>query len=367
MQITRTHLADGRELIYFDEEGSPKRSPSEDSRTLEERHPTAGMRYDVLSDQWVSIATARQGRAFLPPKEFDPLAPQSPTNPSEIPDDYQVVVFENRSPSFGPLLSGDSLPRKTIGAQAPSVGRCEVVCFNSDSDGSFASQTTRRARTIIDVWANRTEELSTLPGIAQVYPFENRGTEIGVTLSHPHGQIYAYPFVPEIMRNVCRAVEKHGSDIFQRILDFELASDRVVLRCKYFSAFVPFAARWPVEIHLMPHRHIPDIAATTHAERDELAVISLKLTRSLDQLYGTPLPYIGSWMQAPVHEHRDDVRLTWRLISPRREADKLKYLAGSESGMGAWIGDVAPEAQAVKLRDALVRVERNCPVEKLGI
>lgn len=365
MHTTHTTLADGRELIYFDDVDRG-RVASTDDRQLPPRPPTATLRYDVLSGDWVSIATARQDRAFLPPVESDPLAPQSVANPSEVPDDYDVAVFENRSPSFGPATGAAPQAADSLETEHEALGRCEVVCFSPESTGSFATQSTLRARTIIDAWAHRTEALSQVPGVEQVFPFENRGVEIGVTLHHPHGQIYGYPHVPKVMRGICDAVERRGGDLFDRILETETDSSRLVLQGEHFSAFVPFAARWPVEVHLMPHRHIPDFAATSDAERDELAVLTLQLTRALDLLYDAPLPYIGAWMQAPVNEHRDDVRLHWRLTSPKRSASKLKYLAGSESAMGAWVADLAPEAVAERMRGALERVGSEHPVEPLA-
>lgn len=371
-RITRTQLADGRELIYFDDPGAPERVPSPDRRPLPPRPDTAQLRFDQLSGEWISVATTRQNRAFLPPAHLDPLAPQTDENPSEVPDRYDVAVFENKSPSFGPSLPDPATPEVGTGARPTEVfsastsgGRCEVVCFNPSSTGSFASQTTVRARTIVEAWAHRTQELSALPGIRQVFPFENRGVEIGVTLHHPHGQIYSYPYVPATMRRICESVESYGPTLFADLVDAERNGTRVVLAGRYFTAYVPFAARWPVEIHLAPHRHIPDLAATTPAERDELATITLRLTRALDAIYDAPLPYIGSWLQAPVGPERDTVRLSWRLTSPRRAADKLKYLAGSESGMGAWIADVSPEDGAARLRDALAKADATNPTEPL--
>ena len=119
---------------------------------------------------------------------------------------------------------------------------------------------------------------------------------------------------------------------------------------------MPFAARWPIELHVLPHRHVPDFAGLTDAERDELAPFYLWLLRGIDALYDTPTPYIAAWHQAPVHVGRDTVRLTLQLTSPRRAADKLKYLAGSEAAMGAWIGDVPPETAAARLREAVAGV-----------
>jgi UDPglucose--hexose-1-phosphate uridylyltransferase len=357
-----TVLADGRDLFYFDDADTtlgPERAI--DARVLDPRPATATMRQDVLTGDWVSIAAARQNRVFLPPAEQDPLAPQSPANPSEVPSRYDVAVFENRSPSFGPDLAGvansprglDDLAELGLGRTRTSVGRCEVVCFSPETEGSLAGQTESRVRTVVEAWADRTAALSELPGIEQVFPFENRGEEIGVTLHHPHGQIYAYPYVTPRTTTMLAAIDRTAPDLFARILDFERAGERVVLAGEHWTAFVPFAARWPIELHLMPHRHIPDLAATTEAERDELAGLYRRLLRGVDGLYDTPTPYIAAWHQAPVHVGRDTLRLHLQLTSPRRAVDKLKYLAGSEAAMGAWIGDVLPEQVAARLRETV--------------
>lgn len=368
--VRRSTLADGRELLYFDDADTVLGSErAVDARALDPRPVTAEMRQDPLTGDWVSIAAARQNRAFLPPAEADPLAPQTETNPSEIPSTYDVAVFENRSPSFGPELpdwSGSTdaaasvlADLRTVGLDRthPSHGRCEVVCFSPEHEGSFGTQTLSRARTVIEAWAHRTAALSTLPGVQQVFPFENRGRDIGVTLPHPHGQIYAYPYVTPRTERLLASIDAYGPNLQADLLDRERSGDRVLLAGEHWTAFVPFAARWPVEVHLMPHRQVPDLAATNEAERAELARLYLRLLRGVDRLYDTPTPYIAAWHQAPVHERRDDVRLTMQLTSPRRAAERLKYLAGSEAAMGAWIGDVPPETQALALRDAIEGVE----------
>ena len=357
--VTRraTTMADGRELIYYDDADTtlpPARAV--DSRELGPRPATATMRQDPLTGEWVSIAAARQNRVFLPSAAQDPLAPATPQNPSEVPSNYDVVVFENRSPAFGPELGAIELAGIGLGRTAPAVGRCEVVCFNPEHEGSFGSLTPTRARTVIEAWADRTEALSRLPGVAQVFPFENRGEAIGVTLRHPHGQIYAYPYVTPRTERVLAAIDAQGADLFQRILDFERAGERVVLAGEHWTAFVPFAARWPLEVHVLPHRHIPDLTAADDAERAELAEFAPRLLRGLDALYDTPTPYIAAWHQAPVTAGRDAVRLMLQVTSPRRAADKLKYLAGSESAMGAWVGDIPPEQAAGFIRNGIGRV-----------
>jgi UDPglucose--hexose-1-phosphate uridylyltransferase len=369
----RALLADGRELVYYDDPDSTLGAErSVDSRTLDPRPDTATMRLDVLTGDWISVAAARQNRVFLPPAEFDPLAPQSPSNPSEIPARYDVAVFENRSPSFGPALATAhggapaasdppqglaDLAELGLGRTRSSVGRCEVVCFSPDTEGSFGTQTVTRARTVIEAWADRTAALSALPGVQQVFPFENRGEAIGVTLGHPHGQIYAYPYVTPRTSRLLESIDRLGDDLFDRILEFEQASTRVVLQGEHWTAFVPFAAHWPLEVHLVPHRHAADFAETTDAERDELASLYLRLLRGVDAAYETPTPYIAAWHQAPVNTGRSGARLHLQLTSPRRAADRLKFLAGSEAAMGAWIGDVPPERAAELVREGIARAD----------
>jgi len=359
------HLADGRELFYFDDAGTtlgPERRL--DARKLDARPPTATMRHDVLMGDWVTIAAARQNRTFLPPADQDPLAPQTPANPSEIPDRYDVAVFENRSPAFGPALADapgaprglDDLAELGFGRERTSVGRCEVVCFSPEHTGSFGTQTENRARTVIEAWADRTAALSAMPGIEQVFPFENRGEEIGVTLQHPHGQIYAYPYITPRTTRMLDAAARFGPRLFDDILEFERASERVVLSGEHWTAFVPFAARWPLEVHLVPHRHAADFAATDAEQRAELARLYLRLLRGIDALYDSPTPYIAAWHQAPVNVGRDTLRLHLQLTSPRRAADRLKYLAGSEAAMAAWVGDIVPETAAANIRKAIESV-----------
>jgi UDPglucose--hexose-1-phosphate uridylyltransferase len=350
-----TTLADGRELIYFDDADSALTGErAVDTRVLDPRPATATMRQDVLTGEWISIASARQNRVFLPPADQDPLAPATPTNPSEVPSNYDVAVFENRSPSFGPEVGALDLTGIELGRTAPSFGRCEVVCFSPDHEGSFGTQSESRARTVIEAWAQRTAALSAIPGVAQVFPFENRGEAIGVTLLHPHGQIYSYPYVTPRTQRLLESVERIPN-LFEQILETERDSERVVIAGKHWTAFVPFAARWPIEVHMLPHRHVADFAATNDEERDELASLYLKLLRGIDALYSTPTPYIAAWHQAPVTVGRDEIRLMLQLTSPRRAENKLKYLAGSEAAMGAWIGDVTPEATAQFIREGIAR------------
>lgn len=359
-RLTSTRLADGRELIYFDDAGSPERDPGslKDHRKLPPRADPGELRYDELSGEWVAVAAHRQSRTHLPPADQCPICPTTTANASEIPaPDYDVVVFENRFPSLGPAVG--AIPGKPEwGTSSLAYGRCEVVSFTPSHTGSFAELGETRARTVIEAWAHRTAELSALPGIQQVFPFENRGAEIGVTLHHPHGQIYAYPYVTPRAASLGAAAGRHFDDskgresLTSSILNAERQDgSRMVLEGERFSAYVPFAARWPLEVHLVPHRQVPDLAALSGEERDELAHVYLELLKRMDALYPTPTPYISAWHQAPLDPAlRPSGHLHLQLTSPRRAADKLKFLAGSEAAMGAFINDTTPESVAERLR-----------------
>jgi UDPglucose--hexose-1-phosphate uridylyltransferase len=342
-------LADGREIIYFDEAPGSGRAGARDTRPLPPRgprpplpagDPDQGIRWDPLAGEWVVIAAARQDRTFLPPPEACPLDPSAPGRPTEIPaPGYDVVVFENRFPSLREPL-----------------GRCEVVCFTSDHNASFAQLGPGRVGTVFEAWADRTAALSALPGIRQVYCFENRGEEIGVTLHHPHGQIYALPFVtPRTAQMAAQAARYAGGNLFDDLVAREIeAGTRVVARNEHWVAFVPEAARWPYEVRIFPLARVPDITAVPEAARAAFGPLYLDLLRRFDQLFGQPAPYIAAWHQAPVGEEETRRRFAAHLqvLSVRRAAGKLKYLAGTESGMGVWVNDIVPEEAARRLRDA---------------
>ncbi len=368
VRITRTRLADGRALTYYDDRepyasGTATRARP-DTRDLPSMQAQPMMRLDVLTGEWIIIAPHRMERTHLPTAQRCPLCPSRDDAMTEIPaEDYDVAVFDNRFPSLAPpaaavptLVDGDPL-----WPQRPATGRCEVICFTSEHRSSSAELTRHRAATVIEAWADRTRALSEVPGVEQVFCFENRGAATGVTLHHPHGQIYAYPFVPpRTDRLLARAAahrEGTGRDLLSDVLAAELrAGERIVHRGAAWTAYVPAAARWPVELHLMPHRPVPDLAALDSAERSELATLYPALLRRVDGFFADqgdpgPVPYVAGWHQAPVGAGRELVRLQLQLFSVRRAAGKLKYLAGSESGVGVWLNDTTPERIARRLRE----------------
>ncbi|MCI3272518.1 galactose-1-phosphate uridylyltransferase [Streptomyces cylindrosporus] len=349
MKKTSTRLADGRELIYYDLRDDNVRD-AVDRRPLERTVTTSEIRRDPLLGDSVAIASHRQGRTYHPPADECPLCPSEGDRLSEIPDSsYDVVVFENRFPS----LAGDS-------------GRCEVVCFTSDHNASFADLTEEQAALVLEAWTDRTSELSHLPSVEQVFCFENRGEEIGVTLGHPHGQIYAYPFTTPRTALMLRSLATHkeatgGENLFDAVLESELAGERVVLEGEHWVAFVPYAAHWPYEVHLYPKRRVPDLLGLDEEARTEFPQVYLELLRRFDRIFGDgepKTPYIAAWHQAPFGAleefdgvNRDDFALHLELFTIRRTSGKLKFLAGSESGMSVFINDIRPEAAAERLRE----------------
>lgn len=354
---TDTRLADGRELFYYS--ARTAHDVPADTRDLEPRDTVGELRYDVLDGDWVSVAGHRQGRAFLPSTAECPLCPTTPGNLTEIPaSSFEVAVFENRYPSFQD--PGSAVPvEEGLQTVGPNAGRCEVICFSDDHDASFADLDPSRIRLVLDALADRTSALLELPYVAHVFPFENCGEEIGVTIRHPHGQVYGYPFVPPRALARLTAAQRHaestGRSLVRDVVDSELADgSRVVAQTERWIAFVPFAARWPFQIQVHPRRDVLDLPGLDDAERDDLAVLQRDLLRRLHGLFGVRMPYIAGWFQAPKGELREHARLHLEIVSNRRAPGKLKYLAGSESAMGAWINDIRPEDAARMLREVVL-------------
>ena len=371
MKKTSTRLADGREVGYYDSCDDAVRDHI-DRRSLKAAATDSEIRHDPLRGDWVVIAPHRQDRTHRPPADECPLCPSGDGRLTEIPaPDYDVAVFENRFPSLtpGPL---PAIAEPALLARTHGTGRCEVVCFTSDHNASFADLTPEHAALVLEVWTDRTAELSRLPGVKQVFCFENRGREIGATLGHPHGQIYAYPFVtPRTERMLAAAAahrERTGRNLFDDLLAAETGgreggpdgagatASRVVIAGEHWTAFVPYAAHWPYEVHLYPNRRVPDLPALGEAARAEFPRLYLDLLRRFDRLFGPgqgPTPYVSAWHQCPAGrpEARREFALHLELFTIRRASGKLKYLAGSESGMSVYINGVPPEAAAKRLRE----------------
>ena len=318
------------------------------------------LRWNPLLDEQVIVSTGRQERTFLPPPEYCPLCPTAADGDfaTEIPSsNYEIVAFENRFPSFRPDAP-DTSDDGALEQRSAARGVCEVIVYSPAHDATLASLSGQQVRHLVDVWADRYAELAARSGVAYVFVFENRGKEIGVTLTHPHGQIYAFPFVPPHAQREQAASAAHdartGRCLFCDVVASETADGRrVVASDDGFVAFVPFAARLPYEVHVAATSHRPSLVDLTDAERDGLARLLRHVQATYDALWGFPMPYTMSMHQRATDGiERPGDHLHIEFMPPYRSKDKLKYLAGVETGTGTFINDTAPEEKARELREA---------------
>jgi UDPglucose--hexose-1-phosphate uridylyltransferase len=356
VQKASARLADGRELIYFGPSASAA-ARYQDMREAGRVESSSSVRYDPLLGEWVISASHRQDRTHQPSAADCPLCPSAPGRLTEIPAPrYDVAVFENRFAALAGEPAAAGPGGDGLLASRPGYGRCEVVCFSQDHEASLATLPPAQLATVLAAWTDRSTALAALPGVEQVYCFENRGAEIGATISHPHGQIYAYPFVTPRTARMLEMCEQYRRDAGRNLFDDVLAAERagrarIVLDGEHWTGHVPHAARWPYEVHLYPRRRVPGLAGLTGAEAAEFCELYPDLLRRFDSLFGSPVPYIAAWHQAPAAA-AGEFALHLELFTMRRAPGKLKYLAGTESGMGSFSNDIAPEQAAARLRRA---------------
>jgi UDPglucose--hexose-1-phosphate uridylyltransferase len=318
-------------------------------------------RLDPVENAWRLLSTARQERTFLPGESECPLCPSPDGAPeTEIPRDaFEIAVFDNK---FPPLVADPPAP-SPAGAPyrtARAVGAAEVVVYTDDHDATLAQLGRDRIEALIHVWADRYAELGSRREVEYVFIFENRGAEVGVTLHHPHGQIYAYPDVPaRVARRLERArchLEAHRTCVHCDVVARERADGvRTIAQTESFTAFVPFAPRFPYEVHVLSRRHAASLLDLTDPERASLAEILESVLRAYDALFGFPLPYVMSVHQSPTDDGRNAPISHFQIeFAPiHRTSTKLKYIAGSELGAGAFVLDARPEDTACELRAAL--------------
>ena len=320
------------------------------------------LRWDPTLREWVAYATHRQDRTFLPPPEYCPLCPTEPGGfPTEVPrESYDIVVFENKFPSYVPDAPVPDESGTALMPTAPGRGVTEVVVYSDEHEETLAGLSEGRISNLVGVWADRYAELGAREEVAYVFIFENKGEAIGVTLHHPHGQIYGYPFVPPRPRKELEAAhthfEEHGACLHCDLLAEEHADGRrVIHKGEHFTAFVPFYAHYPYEIHVYARRCVSSITGLEEDERGDLAHVLKRILSGYDALFGFSLPYVMAMHQAPTdgEDHEGVAHFHIEFYPPNRTAEKLKYLAGSEVGAGAFIMDALPETAAAALREAV--------------
>lgn len=361
--LTRTDLPlpDGRTIRVY---GEVRGSPREPTALLQ---PTElHLRRDALTATWIAISPARnlrphQSSGDAPGATSEPAAavtgspaevygcPLCPGGP-ELPFGYEAAVFDNRFPSLVP--DPPPVPDPADPGFAPARGRCEVVMFTDRHEGNFATLTPAETARVVAVWRDRTSELWEDPRNAFVMPFENRGAEIGATLSHPHGQLYAFDHLPPMIERRVAALEearaREGSCLTCTVVARELGSGRIVQEDPHWAIGVPFAARWPYEVHVRATRH--GLRRLADLRPDEAVSLGRALHGVVERyngLFGFELPYMLVVLEAP--RDADDWHLAVELYPPHRTRELLKVRASVETATGLFINDTLPEASAHRL------------------
>ncbi len=316
------------------------------------------LRWHPMLEEWVSVAAHRQVRPIaLKGQKQAPACPFCPGGAEGLHAPYEFVAFENRFPSFTPRprqlhpeREGKSL--KT----APGYGVCEVVLYSDKHDSTLSDESREHVFKLVKVWTDRYKDLGARPYVKYVFIFENKGAIIGVTLSHPHGQIYAFPYIPPKVERELKAERKfmrrHRRCMLCDMLGAETKHKRrLVAANRSFVALVPHFARYPYEVNILSRRHLGHLAAMTDREHWDLAGILKNIMKKYDNLFGFSLPYIMLMHQTPTDgkPHRYH-HFHIEFYPPHRSADKIKYLAGCESGAGTFINDTVPEDKAAELR-----------------
>jgi UDPglucose--hexose-1-phosphate uridylyltransferase len=352
---------DGRRLTLYGR--APLARPGSTPSPFPE--PLAGsahLRWHPLRGEWVTYAAYRQDRTFLPPPEYNPLAVTTDAaRPTEVPDgDWDVAVFDNRFPSLGGR-PGD--PPKLVVPTAPAGGHCEVVVFTRDPAASLGRLPLAHIELLLQVWGDRTDRLARRGDIAYVLPFENRGAEVGVTLHHPHGQIYAYPVVPPIPARMHEREAGHHAQQGRTLLQDLVAGERgdgrrMLYEGPHAVAFVPVCARYPYEAWVATLEPVETFGRLTEAQRADLARALKTVLLKYDGLWQRPFPYLMAWYQAPTDGQRHpECHLHAEFYPPYRTPDRLKYLAGTELAAGFYAMDALPEDKARELQDVRVAIE----------
>jgi UDPglucose--hexose-1-phosphate uridylyltransferase len=319
------------------------------------------LRWHPLRGEWIAYAAYRQDRTYLPPAEFNPLAVTTdPAHPTELPaGQYDVAVFDNRFPALTP--AAHDAPHLPV-PSAPACGRCEVVVFTQDPHASLGALALGHIELLLQVWAERTARCAADPAISYVLPFENRGAAVGVTLHHPHGQIYAYPVVPPVPARMAAQAREHLAEKGRGLLETMIEAERrdgirLLYEGAHAVAFVPVCARYPYECWVAPIRPAPQFGDLDDAQRADLARALKTVLLKYDGLWRRPMPYLMAWYQAASDgEAHPEAHLHAQFYPPYRTSERLKYLAGTELGAGFYAMDALPEDKARELQAVEVKL-----------
>ncbi|MFN3214783.1 MAG: galactose-1-phosphate uridylyltransferase [Henriciella sp.] len=335
---------DGRDLfLYGFDRHSAGRVPGADLESIQgselRRHPLRG--------EWSIYAAGRQNRTFKPSAASNPLAPSQPGKPlTEIPfEDFELAVFSNRFPSLFPDAEEPSDPTLELHS---ARGACEVIVYSPDSDGSLATLTQDRRRLLVEAWIDRYQAMFDA-GCAFVLPFENRGDEVGVTLHHPHGQIYGFPIVPAPQQNAANAFEQ-GYDLAADIKSW--GNTYRIHEAGGLVSYAPRYARFPYEVWISALEPVSGPWAFDETAADGFAHLLGDTVRRYDAFFGRETPCMLSLHAAP-YGRDGKFQFSAQFYPLLRAPDRVKYLASVEQSTGVFTVDVMPRDAADKLRGAL--------------
>jgi UDPglucose--hexose-1-phosphate uridylyltransferase len=311
----------------------------------------AELRWNPLLREWVAFASHRQKRPHLP-ESWCPFCPGS----GSVPENYDVHIYPNDFPAFL-IPPAEIVPHESeLYRTKKSEGICDVVLYHPDHGKTLSDLDIDHIIKLIALWQARFRELGKMKEIKYVFIFENKGAVVGVTIHHPHGQIYAFPYIPPKVETELRSCKDYFRQnkkclLCEIIKQEKKYGRRVIYENDSFLAFIPFFARWPYEVHIYPERHFQTILEFNEEEIKEFARILKIVTQKYDNLFGFSFPYMMIMHQAPTdgkdypyyHFHME-------FYPPHRSADKLKYPASVETAAGTFINDSFPEEKAKEMR-----------------
>ncbi len=303
------------------------------------------MRWNPSRQEWVTYSASRVVRTSFPAKEYCPLCPAKKLNvATEIPfKNFEISVFPNRWASFNNNNEQIIIDNLEV---RPSSGECEVVVYSSNHEDTLAQMNLNRVELLFKVWSDRYINLLKRKEVKYVLPFENRGEECGVTLHHPHGQIYAYPFVPPVIKKEIEVFKKRN---FILQLMKSLESKYFVYQDDNVIAAVPPFARYAYEVWIIPKRQVPGPWLFSEKEYKSFSIALQKVVKGYDDFLGRRCPYLMGLHAAPKLKD-DKFHFHIEFYPPLRNREQPKVLAGTESMAGTFVMDVLPEDTAVELR-----------------
>ncbi|MCU0664009.1 MAG: galactokinase [Myxococcota bacterium] len=314
------------------------------------------LRYNPMLRTWTMVGANRQGRPHLP-KDWCPFCPGS----GKVPDAFDVLKYDNDFPILSLEAGPPELPPSPLYKSAPATGKCEVILYSSIHQARLHELEQAHVEKLVDLWIERTSALSRDPRIRYVFPFENRGEEVGVTMPHPHGQIYAYGFVPAKVEAELASCRAHFDETGHCLVCDMNAEERrfggrMVMENESFLAYLPFFTDYPYGVMVAPKAHRPSLLNLDGQERRDLAALLKSLTAAFDRMFERPFPYMMVFHHAPVNapNHADCGPYTHFHIEfypPLRAKDKIKWYAGSE--MGAWAA-----GNVMRVEDSVLHLRR---------